>query len=133
MNGARTSSAHTSKTTFEGGNEENIQAYRCPCRRTKGVDATTVSRWRSVRNKRGDPQNLMDMPLDAMKEICLVLFPQELLSVSHVTRKFDAHLMSKRSPWIWKQSSDRVVGLPKHPGEFIELAWIANVCQTVRL
>ncbi|EPT02415.1 hypothetical protein FOMPIDRAFT_1040898 [Fomitopsis schrenkii] len=89
------------------------------------VNAKTIKHWKTVRGKRGGLKNFMEMPLDIIQEICLLLYPQDLLSLSRTTKALHDFLMRKACTSIWKDSLSRIVDLPKRPSRFIEPAWVS--------
>ncbi|GJE86881.1 hypothetical protein PsYK624_029640 [Phanerochaete sordida] len=58
---------------------------------------------------------LLEMPLDAINEICSYLQPFALLMLARTTKVFRDYLMTRRAALVWKTARGNVEGLPDCP------------------
>ncbi|KAH9927815.1 uncharacterized protein B0H18DRAFT_1002352 [Fomitopsis serialis] len=94
---------------------------------TGRVTAKTEARWKNVRGRRGGLQDMLNMPIDVIQEICLYLHPRDLLSLSRTSKSFHTFLMQRSSAYLWKGSIKNIVDLPPRPEGWIEPAWISLI------
>ncbi|TFY59652.1 hypothetical protein EVJ58_g5648 [Rhodofomes roseus] len=96
---------------------------------TNGVapKAATVARWKNVRGRRGGLKDMLNMPMDIIREICLSLHPRDLLSLSRTSKSFNSFLMRRSSAYLWRGSLRNVEGLPPCPSGLIEPSWVSLV------
>ncbi|KAH9833537.1 uncharacterized protein C8Q71DRAFT_773908 [Rhodofomes roseus] len=96
---------------------------------TNGVapKAATVARWKNVRGRRGGLKDMLNMPMDIIREICLRLHPRDLLSLSRTSKSFNSFLMRRSSAYLWRGSLRNVEGLPPCPSGLIEPSWVSLV------
>ncbi|KAH9915878.1 uncharacterized protein B0H18DRAFT_1124560 [Fomitopsis serialis] len=116
------------------GDDEAVTTWRgAKSKRTKAsapasrVTAKTEARWKNVRGRRGGLQDMLNMPMDVMKEICLYLHPRDLLSLSRTSKSFHAFLIQRSSAYLWKGTIKNILDLPPCPEGWIESAWISLI------
>ncbi|KAH9927822.1 uncharacterized protein B0H18DRAFT_1002391 [Fomitopsis serialis] len=98
-----------------------------PASRRVTVTAKTEARWKNVRGRRGGLQDMLNMPMDVIQEICLYLHPRDLLSLSRTSKSFHKFLMQRSSAYLWKGSIKNIVDLPPCPKGWIESAWVSLI------
>ena len=63
-------------------------------------------------------------------QVCKYLHPRDILHLSWASKDFHAFFSRKSSASIWKQSLERVRGLPPRPDKLIEPAWVTFMFTT---
>ncbi|KAG8694987.1 hypothetical protein FRC09_009467, partial [Ceratobasidium sp. 395] len=81
----------------------------------KRTRVTRTERSSTIKLKKGDLKQILDMPLEVFNEIARYLTPPDLLALARSTKFFRAMFMSRSSAPIWQSAIDNVVGLPPCP------------------
>ncbi|KAI0768933.1 hypothetical protein BC629DRAFT_806667 [Irpex lacteus] len=97
-----------------------------------GDSATDVSftRVRTVRGRRATLQQIVEMPMDVIYEICFHLQPKDLLNLARSSKNLRSIFMSRSMRHVWRATGRNVSGLPPCPRDLNEPSYASLLFDT---